>query len=523
MTTTRVLHVIQALSRGGAARGMITAARHSAQLAPFAHEVVSLCACDPGATALARAAGMGVLEQPSREDLCRAVAGADIVHVHFWNTPELYAFLRMAKPAARILVWIHVAGDSAPQVVTDDLFHVADWVLASSPYTAELPVFARQAAAGQAPHSMVWLTADCSRLAEIQPRPHAGFNVGYIGAVDFVKMHPEFVAMCTTVAVPSARFLVCGGGQDLPILRRQIEQAGAQERFDLRGYVEEIGPVLEILDVFGYPLCVETYACAELVLQEAMYAGVPPVIFAHGGAQRMVRDGETGLIVHTPAEYTAAIAYLYRNEAERKRLGRNARAVARREFAPHAAAGALNATYQHLLCAPKRQHHWPEPPFQAGETMGAGLFIQSLGQAAQHFWASMHALDTEEQLQAELAIRRAPPVLVSAGAGGILHYRRSYPADRFLRLWAGLVLHQLGRPALATAEFARAAELGLDHWRVYWYQALAAAEAGAPELALAALRRVLDAAPEFAPAQAFANRLHPAASGPKLEPKHVLD
>ena len=102
---------------------------------------------------------MGVLEQPSREDLCRAVAGADIAQVHFWNTPELYAFLRMAKPAARILVWIHVAGDSAPQVVTDDLFHVADWVLASSPYTAELPVFARQAAAGQTPHSMVWLTA----------------------------------------------------------------------------------------------------------------------------------------------------------------------------------------------------------------------------------------------------------------------------------------------------------------------------------------------------------------------------
>ena len=148
MTRGRILHVIQALTRGGAARGMINAARHAAQLAPFAHAVLSLGPCEPGARALAHAAGLNVLEQPGPAELHRAVADADIVHVHFWNTPELYAFLRTDKPAARVLIWIHVAGDHAPQIVTDELFDSADFVLASSPYTADLPVFARRAAAG---------------------------------------------------------------------------------------------------------------------------------------------------------------------------------------------------------------------------------------------------------------------------------------------------------------------------------------------------------------------------------------
>lgn len=191
MTRVRILHVIQALTRGGAARGMISAAHHSAQLAPFAHEVLSLCPGEPGALALAQAAGLTVLEQPGPEELCRGVADADIVQVHFWNTPELYAFLRMDKPAARVLIWIHVAGDHAPQIVTDELFQAADFVLASCPYTVDLPVFARRAAADQTPPAgMIWLTADFERLAGIRARPHAGFNVGYIGAVDFGKMHP---------------------------------------------------------------------------------------------------------------------------------------------------------------------------------------------------------------------------------------------------------------------------------------------------------------------------------------------
>lgn len=436
-------------------------------------------------------------QQPPEGDLLEAIAGADIVQVHFWNTPELYRFLLMEKPAARLLAWLHVAGDTSPQVLTAEFLRSMDFVVAGCPYTAELPVFSRHADG----RGMVWSPPDFERLAGLEPRPHSGFNVGYLGTVDFGKMHPAYVAMSTAVRVPEARFIVCGSGSGSAILRRQAEQAGAAERFDIRGYVEDIRPFFESLDLFGYPLCAETYAGAEQVIQEAMYAGVPPVIFAHGGAQRTVIHGETGLVVKGEAEYTAAIEYLYHHPDERRRLGENARAFALREFGAEKSALAMNAVYHQMLERPKRRHTWPAG--SDAEKGGSALFAQSLGGAAVPFVVSLESPDADTVLRAEATIRISPPVLASADGGGILHYRRAYPSDPHLRLWAGLVLLEQGRPALAAAEFAGARKFGLTHWRVDWYQAQAAAQAGSPELALTLARRVLESAPRFEPASAF--------------------
>ena len=85
--------------------------------------------------------------------------------------------------------------------------------------------------------------------------------------------------------------------------------------------MEDIRSVLESLDVYGYPLCPDTYAAAELNLQEAMFAGLPVVTFPHGGIGKLVQHGETGMLVNTPEEYAQAIEQLYQNPAERARLG----------------------------------------------------------------------------------------------------------------------------------------------------------------------------------------------------------
>ncbi len=494
---TRILHIIQQLSRGGAGRAMLNISRYSAQLGPFWHEVITLVPIAPADHKWARAYGPTILaEQPDDKQLLEAVADADIVMVHFWNTPELYRFLRMEKPAARMLAWLHVAGDTAPQILTEELLGSMDHAVAGCPYTAEVPLFAQTAAA----RGMVWTSADFERLAGIQPRPHAGFNVGYLGTVDFCKIHPAFIDMSAAVRIPEARFIVCGSGNGLPALRRQVDRAGASDRFHLRGYVENIRPFFETLDVFGYPLCAETYAGAEQVLQEAMYAGVPPVIFAHGGAQRTVIHGETGLVVRQEAEYTAAIETLYHHPEERRRLGANARSFAWRNFSLEKSAAAMNEVYGQMLEKPKQRRTWPGG---GGAEGGALLFVQSLGSAAPQFRNSLQDPDLDSVMQAEALIRCSPPTLAGAGSGGVLHYRRVFPYDPHLRLWAGLVLLEQGRPALAAAEFASTRKLGLAHWRVDWYQAQAAAQAGSPELARSLARQAMEAAPGVEPVVRF--------------------
>lgn len=463
----RVVHVIQALSRGGAARSLLATATAASDLESI---IVSLTPADPWMASQAQAAGLALIDTPTAGRLRAELGAADIVTVHFWNSPELYAFLRGDLPPLRLAVWAHVAGDTPPHIVTSQLVEMADIVVAASPYTARLPVFGD-------PPPVIVDAADLERVRMVERRPHATFNVGYVGTVDFAKMHPQYVELSMRVEIPDARFIVCGSGGGFAELEAQVKKLGADDRFELVGYVEDVGRVLAGLDVFGYPLAPGNYSASDLALQEAMSAGVPPVVLPYGGTHTLVRDGETGVVAPDESEYPRAIERLHRNPRQRARLGRNAREEAA-NWGPDRAAEAWSAVYERLLQLPKRRRAWP-----ADRLTGAAAFVESLGGTAPEFAASLNAPDDEAAREAELLIAAAGPVLTSAGGGGVLHYRRHDLADGRLRLWAGLILEAAGQNALAVAEYDRAAALGCAPTRVHSYLARAAIGIGAERVA----------------------------------------
>ena len=144
----------------------------------------------------------------------------------------------------------------------------------------------------------------------------------------------------------------------------------------------------------------------------------------------------------------------------------------------------------------KRAHVWPTWPAST-----AACFVESLGDAAPEFAASLTSATEGAALDADARISVTPPPMVDVGGGGILRYRRTDPGDRHVRLWSGLVLMRAGRFALAAAEFTAARVLGLDQWRVGWYLAQAALAGGSAELARTELESVVRRAPGFAPAR----------------------
>jgi glycosyltransferase involved in cell wall biosynthesis len=457
--STHVVHVIHSLSRGGDARSVLaTAAATDARCT-----VVSLTPADPQMRSQAAAAGLEVLEGVRGARLGQLLEAADIVHVHFWNSPELLEVLRGELPPMRLAVWVCVAGDSAPQVVTRQVVDIADAIVVSSPHTAELPVF-------DEPPRVIPSAADLTRVASVVPAAHDAFTVGYVGTVDFTKMHPDFVELSARVDLPAVRFVVCGSGDGFDAIAEQARRLGVRERFDLRGYVEDVGSVLAEFDVFGYPLAPGNYSAADLALQEAMAVGVPPVVLPYGGTHRLVRDGWNGFVVRDEADYPRAIERLYAAAGERARLGRNARLTAR-AWGADRAAREWSEIYDRLLSAPKRSRAWHR--VGAEPLTGAVAFVESLGGAAPEFEASLTARDDDTAAEAERVIASSPPVVTSAGGGGILHYRRAYPRDGYLRLWTGLVLEAAGRYVMAAAEFKHAQELGCDGPRVRQYLARA--------------------------------------------------
>ena len=463
MAGLRVVHVIEQLRPGGPLVALVGAAKNADADAPQEHRVVSLLSADSRACRHSGQAGIDVVSAPSSGELRRELALADIVQVHFWNSPVIHAWMATELPPLRVLAWCHVNGIHAPHILPRALLEFADVVAMTSPRSLDLPVFA---AAPPGRTEFVFAGADFSRIEGIAPAAHQGVNVGYIGLVDFVKLHPAFVRMSAAVGLPYVRFLVCGGGNSRKDLQREAISLDAIDRFEFFDHVEEIRPLLSRLDIFGYPLCPETSATSELALQEAMYAGLPPVVFPHGGLDGLVTHARNGLVVATEIEYAQAIEFLCRRPEERLRLGANAAADARSLFGARRTASGMRSIYSRLMQLPKRPRTpGNSPTLEARPAAGAVALLLSLdGIGDADLMASLTA-DAAEASAAEVRIAAAGPNLRNV----ILQYRFRYADDPHLRLWSGLLLAAAGRPALAASEFKASLELGLDHPRVRHY------------------------------------------------------
>ncbi len=515
MEPIKVLHIIPFLCNGGAARATIATAKYSLQLDHIQHSIISLTPPDPYMVDMATKEGLTVVNTTQREEIFAEIEKADILQVQYWNSPAMYDFLHSEFPAMRLLIWFHVAGEYPPQVITKDLVDYADFAIPCNPYSYRLPVFETLPKDVKFKKvGMVYDAADFARVANVEPKPHDTFNVGYIGSVSFSKMHSNYVAMSAAANIPNVKFVVCGGGAE-DFLKQQAQQLGAAEQFNFRGFVEDIKSEIEIFDVYGYPLCEDTYAAAELNLQEVMYAGVPPVVFPHGGIKSLVINNYTGLVVDSELEYSQALEYLYHNPEERARLGRNARDYAKQIFGAENAAKQLNPIYEKLMELPKQTREWGIPreyslldkPVSVLDVVGydekfigAKLFIESIDEKLPEFIISLTSQNTERLFEAEQKIAKSS-ILVSRAEGSFYQYAGYYPQDGYLRLWCGLAIQNMGLYEQAISEFSQAIKQGCNHWRVVWYLAQIAVKIDDLSLAKQALLNVIQLAPDFTPAK----------------------
>ncbi|MBL9215221.1 MAG: polysaccharide pyruvyl transferase family protein [Opitutaceae bacterium] len=507
-----VLHVIQTLSGGGGARAMISLVKYSRRLGGPEHRVVSLARGDAKGLELAAAEGIPVLDEPGPRQLARALAAADIVLVHWWNCPEIATFFRRELPPMRLAIWAHVAGYHSPHLLTPGLVNFVDSAVACSPHTFAHPAFrSLPPDAGPERAAMILAGAEFDRLRGIKPRAHQGFRVGFIGFVDPSKMHPDYATLSCAVKVPNVRFVVCGSGGQW--LAAQVAQLGRADSFEFRGNVEDIRSVIETLDVYGYPLCEDTYAAAELNLQEVMYAGLPVVAFPHGGIGSLIRHGETGLLVNTAEEYARAIEHLHQHPEERARLGANAAAYAREHFGAERTGREFNAHFAQMLLRPKRERQWgsgpgfppaEDPERELAAHYGARFFVESIGELGADYRDSLLAATDGERLEADNRIGQHSLLTHYACS---LSYRKMFPNDPALNFWAGLSYFARGKTKAAFEALTRAWRTGFSHWRIHWYCALAAEQEGRLRDAFGAVQRLLQAMPELDEAKHMQQRL----------------
>lgn len=434
-----VLHVIQQFGRGGASQALsslIDAATSSR------HRVVSLIPAVPSARDHLIEKGIPLFENLPQLELESLVESAEIVQIHFWNTPELYEF--MSRPiTARIILWSHVAGNTAPHIVIPGLASYSDLIVSTGVPFDHL----------------------CDRGFVIKPRtPHnitqsprptekkEPFTVGIFGTLDSSRSEASAFDVFVAAQLPGAKLLVVGTGDLLPMWRAQAESLNMLDRVEFTGFVNDVGSQLSRMDVLLHMPRKDSSATSDLAIQEALLAGVVPVVTSGTPVTDLVRHEIDALIAFDADQSAVHLRALFQQPVLLERLREEGLRMSHQEFDRQSTARQFENLYRQLMDQPVRTH---QLSIDLTDT-GAQRFIATMGFAADTFKVS--ATRGNGWQEADEIISLSSPALIGAGAGGILHYRGYYPHDPMLRYWAGLVFATQGRTAFAAAEFSAAAK-----------------------------------------------------------------
>ncbi len=432
-----ILHVTPHLG-GGVGRVLLNYLSNDKNNPDFNHTVACLDYVNKNAATILNR--LGILYQDeiySRlTELISMITKQDIILVHWWNHPLLYDFLvRMKLPPSRVIFWSHISGLSAPSVFTRKILTYPDFFVFTTPISYESDVVLALSDKYKERLRVVWSTGGVEHVREVIRKEHTGFNVGYIGTVDYAKMHPDFLAICAKIKIPDIKFIVCGGSNEQAILEEAV-QKGISEKFLFTGLINDIGKYLSIFDIFGYPLAPYHYGTCDQVLAESMAAGIVPVVLSNPMERYMIEDGVTGIVASNQSIYIEAIESLFTNQNLRMRLSAQAKDYAFATFSLEKMTQDWEKIFDECMSVKKSTKQWE----LSGDDKPSArdVFVESLGETQEEFAAYLSALSEDERqhwIQRIVSLTELPTWNTET-KGTVHHYHSFFPEDECLEIWS---------------------------------------------------------------------------------------
>lgn len=435
----KIIHITPHLG-GGVGSVLLNYLAKASKDSAFVHHILSLEYANEKAKMASKTTGFYLADKMSENlpGLLAAVSKADIVLMHWWNHPLLYALLvRELLPPARIIFWSHISGFSPPYVFNQPALHYPDLFVFTSPLSLGIAEVRDLREERQKALRVIWSTGGVEHTLSVKPKLHSGFNIGYIGTVDYGKLHPHFLKMSSKVKIPNVRFITCGGPSEKQI-KEESMQYGNNERFIFTGPVSDIRDYLSEFDVFGYPLAPHHYGTCEQSLGESMAAGVPPVVMGNPTESFIVENGVTGIVAPDEKSYTQALEKLYHQPDLRRQLAVNARKTAKERYSLALMVNNWEKVFHEALLFPKLPRQWTGT-HQGKNVSAAQVFIESLGAYGMDFLSSLNAQDEKDKEEAKKGIRKlceSSHLWKSSTRGTVHHYHYFFPEDDYLRSWS---------------------------------------------------------------------------------------
>ena len=436
----RVLHITPHLG-GGVGRVLLNYFLKVKKDFSYAHSLACLDYANDQAVKIAKNANFPLFDKISKnkQKLLNLIADSDIVLIHWWNHPLLYDFLvRQTLPPSRVIFWSHISGFNPPCNFTKKILQYPDIFVFTTPVSFKTKEVKNLSIKDKKKFQVIWSTGGVETFKSIKPKKHSGFNIGYIGTVDYAKIHPNFLSICKQINIPRVKFIVCGGPNE-NIIKKEAEKLGIAKKFIFTGHVSNVKYYLSIFDVFGYPLAPYHYGTCDQTLQEAMAAGVVPVVLANPMERYMVKNGVTGIVAKNKNEYAKAVRSLYNNKVLRNSLSRKAKEYALKTFSINTMNRQWKTIFKKILTLPKTQKSWMIS--NKNKLSAADVFLESLGDYGKIFTSFSQAQSKNERTETikKISKLKQSNIWKANTRGTAHHYHSFFPNDQHLYQWSQLM------------------------------------------------------------------------------------
>lgn len=365
---------------------------------------------------------------PNQKVFLKNIFEADLIIIHWWHHPKtsklLYDFPDIPT---RIIIWSHISNITVPTLDVR-FIHEVNKVFFTTPASYEAYNLDKNVLKNKT--AIVYGCGGIEDFPKIKKVKHDGFNIGYLGLVDFSKLNPKFMDFCNCIKIPNANFLIAGECTIQEELEVQRKKKCISNKFEYLGYVNDVIRVLSLFDVLGYPLMNYHTCTTENSILEAMAAEVVPVLINQLSEKYIVQNGKTGFLVSSMEEYGRVMRYVYNNPDKRQEIGKNAREYVINKYTSN---NIINKLYENCLEVMDK----PKKVFN---------FKHIVGNYPEEWFLSGTGKD-RKKLEDIIANRgkdlNFSPLLKQKNKGSVFHYEREFPSNIKIRKIADLIREEI--------------------------------------------------------------------------------
>jgi len=371
------------------------------------------------------------------ENWKKYAAEADVLAVSWWQHPLTAKFLcELSDIPCRVMFWSHVNGCVYPYL-PGGISELVDQVLFTTPYSMENPCWTDETRESiQAKSALVYGTGNFDPQG-IQPKKDYSrrkkFTVGYVGTLNYAKLHPNFFDYCKAAAdqIPDIQFLLVG--EAVPEIVEDARKHGLEDRITFTGQVEDVSPYLEQMDVFGYLLGKDNYATTENALLEAMASGLPVVAHDNPPERHIIENGVDGYLVRDAAEYAVKLKELSDSAELCRKYGTAARYSVIARYEPQ-----RNRDNFHKCIQTAMKNNKTAKNFRSvfGKTPW-DWFLSCTGPDRTRFEECFPVDSGAREQKIKTWLDTCPPIYRGRSKSSIQHFQRYCPEDRHLAYLTG--------------------------------------------------------------------------------------